>query len=80
MDGRANAVRGRHHDVAWLAWNVAALSRAKALPKLKTWLKPFAGPARKPAPRDWRAQKAAMMGWAQGEAAAAAAKRAKRRG
>jgi hypothetical protein len=36
LDGAAEQERRAHNDRAWLAWNIAALSRVHRLPKLST--------------------------------------------
>ncbi|PZP19039.1 MAG: hypothetical protein DI607_03490 [Sphingomonas hengshuiensis] len=42
VEGRRRAAENDHHDRAWLAWNTAALHRAKNMPSLKD----VAGPRR----------------------------------
>jgi len=56
-------LRREHNERVQLAWNTAALSRAKKLPKLKTLLAPE--PARQKKPRQtWQQQAAIMEAWA----------------
>jgi hypothetical protein len=59
MHGKLKASRHEHNQRAWLAWHIAALYRAKKMPKLKSML------ARdKPRVQSWQEQAAVMEKWA----------------
>lgn len=38
LDGAAKRLRREHDERTWLAWHIAALQRAKKLPKLETMM------------------------------------------
>jgi hypothetical protein len=50
-----------HNRTAWLAWHVAALSRAKKLPTLKSMMVSKKQPQRR---QTWQEQMAVMDQWA----------------
>ena len=47
---RAKALEREHNERAWLAWHIAALTRAKKLPKLETLMHRRRGVATKQTP------------------------------
>jgi len=59
MHGKLRAARRDYNQRAWLAWHIAALQRAKKLPKLKTLLT-----RDKPRPQSWQEQAMIMQSWA----------------
>lgn len=58
MDAKAAAFRNEHNGRAILAWNIAALSRAKRLPKVDTLFARERGPQ-----QTWQEQFALMQQW-----------------
>lgn len=58
MDAKAAAFRNEHNGRAILAWNIAALSRAKKLPKVDSLFVRERGP-----PQTWQEQFALMKQW-----------------
>jgi hypothetical protein len=59
MHGKLRAARRDHNQRAWLAWHIAALQRAKKLPRLKSMLA-----REKPRIQSWQEQVNIMQKWA----------------
>ena len=62
LDGETERLRREHNDRAWHAWHVAALGRAKKLPRLDTLL---AKPQTTPRRQTWEEQMAVMQAWSE---------------
>lgn len=59
IGGANDRIVREHNQRAWLAWHIAALQRAKRLPKLKTLLAKSASRSR----LTWQQQMAVMDQW-----------------
>lgn len=61
MEARWGYEARAHNRMAWLAWHIAALSRAKNLPQLSRLMVSKQQPARR---QTWQEQMAIMGQWA----------------
>lgn len=59
IGGAQDRLLREHNERAWLAWHVAALSRAKKMPKLKTMMSKAASRRT----QTWQEQMAVMDAW-----------------
>jgi hypothetical protein len=64
LAGAAHRIRRERANIAWLAWHIAALGRAKKMPQLETLMPPKKAKPSKDS-RGWQQQYAAFAAWAQ---------------
>jgi hypothetical protein len=58
MNGKLRAARRDHNQRAWLAWHIAAMGRAKKIPRLASMLA-----KEKPRQQSWQEQQMILASW-----------------